>query len=205
MLRIMLATSLLAEPLVAAGAAGSIAALQANQKSSTDTSCRQLKRGVKPRDLVAFRSEVLKSVAAGMLDESYDRAYRAASYSAYPSPRELGRTLKLGEGFSLYENITGTRGKGVELIRNYDAMLKSHYALMGLVKYKKVPRNRILARVNFHYYMFRDEDGVAYFGDRGVMRLVADPSVVIRGDPCWGFCHETGHVLQMIPQMTWGA
>jgi len=34
---------------------------------------------------------------------------------------------------------------------------------------------------------------------------VADPSVVIRGDPCWGFCHETGHVLQMIPQMTWGA
>ena len=36
------------------------------------------------------------------------------------------------------------------------------------------------------------------------MRLVADPSVVIKGDPCWGFSHETGHVLQMIPQMTWG-
>ena len=97
-----------------------------------------------------------------------------------------------------------TRGQGVELIRNYDTMLHHHYSLMGLVKYKKVPKNRILARVNFNYYMFRDEDGVAYLGNRGVMRLVADPSVVVKGDPCWGFSHETGHVLQMMPQMTWG-
>lgn len=337
----MLAVSLLAGPLVAVGAGDSVEALQADQKFFTDPSCCRLKKGVKPKDLVAFRSEVLKSAAGGMLDGTYDRAYRAASYPAYPSPRELGRTLKLGEGFSRYENITGiylpagehvvlvgktagkelsllipdwmrkpaegikptedpagwglqrqeiglkegvnairvekggnvyvsyfddhaerasavsvhfptgqvnglfdaarhtdadwdrlldcavspimdargqhiqvaypvewfkvhTRGKGVELIRNYDAMLRSHYALMGLVKYKKVPKNRILARVNFNYYMFRDEDGVAYFGDREVMRLVADPSVVIKGDPCWGFSHETGHVLQMIPQMTWG-
>jgi hypothetical protein len=28
--------------------------------------------------------------------------------------------------------------------------------------------------------------------------------VVIKGDPCWGFSHETGHVLQMRPQITWG-
>ncbi len=54
------------------------------------------------------------------------------------------------EWFKVY-----TRGKGVELINNYDAMLNHHYALMGLVKYRKVPRNRILARVNFNYYMFR--------------------------------------------------
>ena len=97
-----------------------------------------------------------------------------------------------------------TRGKGVKLIENYDAMLNHHYTLMGLVKYKKVPKNRILARVNFHYYMFRDGDGVAYLGNKGTMRMVADPSVVIVGDPCWGFCHEVGHVLQMRPQMTWG-
>ena len=68
---------------------------------------------------------------------------------------------------------------------------------MGLVKYKKVPKNRILARVNFNYYMFRDGDGVAYLGNKGTMRMVADPSVVIKGDPCWGFSHEVGHVLQM--------
>jgi hypothetical protein len=103
------------------------------------------------------------------------------------------------EWFKVY-----TRGKGVELIGNYDKMLHSHYTLMGLVKYGKVPRNRILARVNFNYYMFRDGDGVAYLGNQGTMRMVADPSVVIKGDPCWGFSHETGHVLQMQPQITWG-
>jgi hypothetical protein len=92
----------------------------------------------------------------------------------------------------------------VELIRNYDAMLNHHYAFMGLVKHHKVPKNRILARVNFNYYMFRDGDGVAYLGNKSTMRMVADPNVVIKGDPCWGFSHEVGHVLQMRPQMNWG-
>jgi hypothetical protein len=36
------------------------------------------------------------------------------------------------------------------------------------------------------------------------MRMVAKPDVVISGDPCWGFCHEVGHALQMQPQLTWG-
>jgi hypothetical protein len=103
------------------------------------------------------------------------------------------------EWFNVY-----ARGKGVELINNYDALLQSHYTLLGLVKYDKVPPNRILARVNFNYYMFRDRDGVAYLGNKGTMRMVADPAVVIVGDPCWGFCHEVGHVLQLRPQMTWG-
>jgi hypothetical protein len=83
-------------------------------------------------------------------------------------------------------------------------MLGHHYALMGLVKYKKVPENHILARVNFHYYMFRDGDGVAYLGNKSTMRMVADPEVVIKGDPCWGFSHEVGHALQMQPQLCWG-
>ncbi|UCG47017.1 MAG: M60 family metallopeptidase [Phycisphaerales bacterium] len=316
-------------------------ALKADMAFFTEPSCSQLKTAVKLKDLDHFKSDLLKTVAARMLNGTYDRTYRAAAYEAYPSTRELARTLKLGDGFSRYENITGicldagenvvfvgdttgkklsllipdwmrkpapgirpskdpngwglhkqrielkkgvnvvnvkkggnvyvsyfddhaetapnitvhfptgkvngffdiskhtnadwdrlldqavspimdargkhiqvaypvqwfnvyTRGTGVELINNYDALLNSHYTLMGLVKYNKVPRNRILARVNFNYYMFRDGDGVAYLGNKGTMRMVADPNVVITGDPCWGFCHETGHVLQMRPQMTWG-
>ena len=329
--------------MAAVGAAGhDVAALQADAKFFTDTSCDTLKPSLRTaKDLARFRSELLKSVAADMLTGKYDRTYRAASYEAYPSPRELSRTLKLGAGFSRYENITGmyletgehvvlvgktggkelsllipewmrqppegidptkdpngwglrkqeiklkegvnvvevkkggnayvsyfddhaaaapkvsvhfstgkingffdaatqtnadwdrlldkavspildargkhvqvaypvewfntyTRGKGVELIAAYDAMLEHHYTFMGLVKYKKVPKNRILARVNFNYYMFRDGDGVAYLGNKSTMRKVADPSVVTVGDPCWGFCHEVGHVLQMKPQTTWG-
>lgn len=97
-----------------------------------------------------------------------------------------------------------TSGRGVELIENYDRMLTHHYTLLGLVKYDKIPRNRILARVNHNYYMFRDGDGVAYLGTKNVMGMVANPDRVIKGDPCWGFSHEAGHVLQMRPQITWG-
>lgn len=46
-------------------------------------------------------------MAAGLLNQTYDKPHRAASYAAYSSPRELGKTLKLGDGFSRYENITG--------------------------------------------------------------------------------------------------
>jgi hypothetical protein len=322
-------------------AADDIKALRADTGYFTDASCSQLKPDVDSKDLDGFKSALLKNIAAEMLDETYDKTYRAAEYEAYPSPRALDEAVKLGDGFSRYENITGiyleagehvvfvgdtagkerallipdwmrkppeginptkdpngwglqkqtialqegvnviqvekggnayiryfdaaaeaapkicvhfptgevngffdgsqhtnadwdrlldeavspimdargkhiqvaypvewfnvyTRGKGVELIANYDAMLNKHYTLMGLVKYDEVPRNRILARVNFNYYMFRDRDGVAYLGNKGTMRMVADPEVVITGDPCWGFCHEVGHVLQMRPQMTWG-
>jgi type 1 glutamine amidotransferase len=315
-------------------------AIVADMQFFTDSSCSQLKPGIKAKDLADFKSDLLKSVAAKLLNGAYDKTYRAASYEAYPSSRELARTLKLGNNFSRYENITGmyleagenvvfmgntggkrlsllipdwmrkppagvqatkdpngwglkkqrlplqeglnivqvdksgnayvsyfddhaaeapkvcvhfptgkvngffdvakhtdadwdrlldqavspvldargkhiqvaypvewfnkyTRGKGVELINDYDTLLHHHYSFMGLVKYNKVPKNRMLARVNFNYYMFRDGDGVAYLGNRGTMRMVADPSVVIKGDPCWGFCHETGHALQM-RQITWG-
>lgn len=326
---------------VSCGAAYNVEALNADLEFFTDASCRRLKGGVQEGDLENLKSDLLERVATQMLKGDYDRSRRVAEYEAYPSPRELGRTLKLGDGFSRYENITGmyleagehvvlvgdtddkeisllvpdwmrqppegvkptkdpngwglkkqrialdegvnviqvrkgsnvyvsyfddhaedapeitvhfptgkvngyfdisrhdnndwdrlldeavspimdargkhiqvaypvkwfntyTRGRGVELINNYDAMLHSHYTLMGLVKYDKVPKNRILARVNFNYYMFRDGDGVAYLGNKGTMRMVAKPDVVISGDPCWGFSHETGHVLQMRPQMTWG-
>jgi hypothetical protein len=341
MQKIMLWISLLAGALVASGAEEKIEVLKADLNFFTDSSCSELKTSVRSNDLAGFRSELLKTVAAGLLNKTYDKTYRAANYEAYPSPRELGKTLKLGDGFSRYENITGiclgagehvvlvgktagkevsllipdwmrkpaegieptkdpngwglhkqkialqegvnvievkkggnayisyfdddaehaprvpvhfptgringffdalqqtnedwdrlldqavspimdargkhiqvaypvewfkvyTRGRGVDLIRNYDALLNHHYTFMGLVKYQKVPKNRILARVNFNYYMFRDGDGVAYLGNKSTMRMVADPSVVITGDPCWGFSHETGHVLQMRPQMTWG-
>ncbi len=93
-------------------------------------------------------------------------------------------------------------GRGVELISNYDSLVTRQYRIIGLEKYKKVPDNRILARVNHAYYMFRDGNGVAYKYD--VMKLVADPKVVISGDPCWGFSHEVGHVHQLRKYLSWG-
>ena len=316
-------------------------ALAADLSHFTDSSASALRAGVTGDDLEAFRSPLLRDVAARLIAGDYDSEYRAAEYTAYPSPRQLGRELKLGDGFSRLENITGmfldagenvvlvgpthgrqislilphwlrkpaegveptrdpngwglhkqeielkegvniidstwstnayisyfeddadeaapirvhfptgrvngyfdlakhtnadwdrlldeavspimdargthiqvaypvemfqlhTRGRGEELLRNYDTILTHHYTVCGLVKYDKVPRNRILARVNYNYYMFRDRDGVAYLGTPRVMGMVADPDSVVRGDPCWGFSHEAGHVLQIRPQITWG-
>lgn len=310
-------------------------------KLFTDLSFTELVNGVKAKDIKNIKNEALRNAAQAIFQGTYDTTYRAVSYKAYASPRAMSRAIRLGDGFSRYENITGmylpagenivlvgdtygkdislmapnlmrkpaegieptkdpngwglhnvefylsegvniikldrpsnvyisyyddepqsaqpikvhfltgevngyfdaskhnnadwdqllanavspildargrfiqvaypvewfnvyTKGKGRELMAAYDTMLYSQYKLMGLVKYNKLPENRIFARVNFNYYMFRDRDGVAYLGNKGTMRMVADPSVVVSGDPCWGFSHEVGHVLQMRPQMTWG-
>lgn len=97
-------------------------------------------------------------------------------------------------------------GRGVELISNYDSLVYRQHRILGLIKYNKVPKNHILARVNYNYYMFRDGDGVAYMGTKpgNAMPLVVDPTRVIKGDPCWGFSHEVGHVHQVRPAFNWG-
>lgn len=96
--------------------------------------------------------------------------------------------------------------KGVELLNCYDTLIYRQHRLMGLIKYNRVPNNRILARVNYNYYMFRDEDGIAYMGGKSgyALGMVLDPAKVIAGDPAWGFSHETGHVHQLHPYFNWG-
>lgn len=97
-------------------------------------------------------------------------------------------------------------GKGINLLNNYDSLVYRQHRILGLEKYNQVPDNRILSRVNYNYYMFRDGDGVAYMGDKKgyAMGMVVDPASVIKGDPCWGFSHEIGHVHQVRPYLNWG-
>lgn len=97
---------------------------------------------------------------------------------------------------------TYTWDKGAELLQNFDTIVGLQRRFIGWDKEGRSPKNHILARINYNYYMFRDGDGVAYID--WAMKLVADPQSVIKGDPCWGFSHEAGHVFQMRPQMTWG-
>lgn len=325
--------------LTAVFAANTKEGVEADIKLFKDGNCTELKSGVTSAD--QFKSDAMKSLAEKILAKEYAPDYLAAEYEAYPTPQVIGKTLKLGDGFSKYENMTGvyldkgehvivvgktqgreislllpnwmrkpaegiqptkdpngwglhkvqiplkegvnivnveiptnayisyfaddydkapkvavnfvtgkvngyfdatrgddnaawdkllanavspildargkyiqvaypveffkkfTSGRGVELINAYDRLIGIQYEMMGLIKYNKVPKNRVLSRVNFNYYMFRDGDGVAYLGDNGTMRMVADPDVVVKGDPCWGFSHEVGHVMQMRP-LTWG-
>ena len=95
--------------------------------------------------------------------------------------------------------------KGIELLNSYDTLIYRQHRIMGLIKYNRVPNNRILARVNYNYYMFRDEDGIAYMGGKSgyALGMVLDPEKVVAGDPAWGFSHETGHVHQLRPYFSW--
>ena len=54
-------------------AANDIEALQADITFFADASCRQLKTNVKLKDLERFQSDLLKTVAAEMLDGTYDK------------------------------------------------------------------------------------------------------------------------------------
>ncbi|TVQ07095.1 MAG: hypothetical protein EA361_18830 [Bacteroidetes bacterium] len=304
-----------------------------------------LKDGIKKRDINRLKNAEIKALAKSMHDQSYSFDFRLATYNAYLHPATLGELLKIGRGYSNYENMTGiylplgrhivlvdniaagskvslvipnwnrrapegvepsrdpngwgiakstfslqngvniidvtdwdglayiyyysddpeketeievhfvnarvngyfdiekhtseewkkfldnavytvfdARGRhiqvaypveafkkyaydrGIELISNYDSLVHRQHRFLGLIKYDRVPQNRILARVNYNYYMFRDGDGVAYMGDNPgyAMNLVVDPERVIKGDPCWGFSHEVGHVHQLNPFFHWG-
>ena len=95
-------------------------------------------------------------------------------------------------------------GKGRELIGVYQELVDRQQEIIGWKKYKRVPKNKIFARVNYGYYMFRDGNGVAFKFD--TMRRVADPDHMKNKDEdaCWGFSHEVGHVHQLRPFLSWG-
>jgi len=128
---------------------------------------------------------------------------RLLENNVYPVLDALGEHIQVAYPKEALKKYAAGRGK--ELINNYDSLVYRQHRLMGLIKYNKEPKNRILARVNYNYYMFRDGDGVAYMGVKPgyAMNLVADPDRVIKGDPCWGFSHEIGHVHQLRPNFNW--
>lgn len=95
-------------------------------------------------------------------------------------------------------------GKGKELIRVYEELVSKQHEIIGWKKYGLIPDNKIFARVNYGYYMFRDGNGVAFKFD--TMRRVANPEHMRTKDEdaCWGFSHEVGHVHQLKTYLSWG-
>ncbi len=122
----------------------------------------------------------------------------------YPVIDAIGRHIQIA--YPAADCRKYAYGRGVELISNYDSLVQRQHRIMGLEKYGRTPSNKILSRVNYNYYMFRDGDGVAYMGTNpgNAMPLVVNPDRVIKGDPCWGFSHEVGHVHQLRPYFNWG-
>ena len=82
-----------------------------------DSSCTSLKPDVK--DTSAFQSDAMKELAAKILAGHYKPDYLYAEYRALPSPRQTGKNLRIGDGFSKYDNMTGVyleKGRHVVLV-----------------------------------------------------------------------------------------
>lgn len=124
------------------------------------------------------------------------------SNAVYPVFDAVGTNIQLA--YPVADLKKYAAGKGRELIGVYQELVDRQQEIIGWKKYKRVPKNKIFARVNYGYYMFRDGNGVAFKFD--TMRRVADPDHMKHKDEdaCWGFSHEVGHVHQLRPFLSWG-
>lgn len=88
---------------------------------------------------------------------------------------------------------------GVELIQLYDSIIGIQHQIMGLIKYDRVPKNRMFGRVIWKGFMHADGIGAAFHDD-----TMADVANVARlRKNSWGVAHEFGHVNQVRPDMKW--
>lgn len=89
--------------------------------------------------------------------------------------------------------------KGEELISLYDRIIGMEQQIMGLYKYKMLPKNRMFGRVIWNGFMHADGTGAAFHNN--TMKEVGNPDK-IPGN-AWGIAHEFGHVNQVRPAMKW--
>ncbi|MGL4854104.1 MAG: M60 family metallopeptidase, partial [Lentisphaeria bacterium] len=89
--------------------------------------------------------------------------------------------------------------RGPELLQVYDDIIRHQHEIMGLDKYKMVPKNRMFGRVMWKGFMHADGMGAAF--NDNTMDSLANPDKV-KGSS-WGIAHEFGHVNQVRPNMKW--
>ncbi len=109
----------------------------------------------------------------------------------YPVLDLVGRHCQLT--FPVEDYIKYTQGKPVELINAYDSIVTYEQRFVGLEKFNKRPANRVLCRINYTYFMFKDRDGASF--EKGTMSRVINPDNVL--NESWGMAHEIGHIHQM--------
>ncbi|MFV0417264.1 MAG: M60 family metallopeptidase [Dysgonomonas sp.] len=89
--------------------------------------------------------------------------------------------------------------EGVELIQLYDSIINIQHRIMGLVKYKRVPKNHMFGRVIWKGFMHADGTGAAFHDN--TMKDIANVAKLRKNS--WGVAHEFGHVNQVRPNMKW--
>jgi len=89
--------------------------------------------------------------------------------------------------------------EGVELIQLYDSIIGIQHQIMGLTKYKRVPKNHMFGRVIWKGFMHADGTGAAFHDN--TMTDLANVAKLRKNS--WGVAHEFGHVNQVRPNMKW--
>ena len=135
----------------------------------------------------------------GMTNAQWDELLANARYEVLDMVGEYAQAV-----FPVKDLQTYASGKGRWLMAAYDSIVCWEQQYIGLRKYDKMPENRIMARVAFSGYMFRDADGVAFHYNQ--MYRTCSPEKLTAGDfgVCWGMAHEWGHVHQMNNFLKWG-
>ena len=87
----------------------------------------------------------------------------------------------------------------VVLLEHYDWIVNKEYEVMGLIKYDKVPRNHMYARVTKDG-MFADGKGAGFW--EGSMVGLAN-SETCKTSAVWSVAHELGHKNQIAPDLKW--
>ncbi len=88
---------------------------------------------------------------------------------------------------------------GVELIKQFDKLVKDERDFLGLYKYNRTPSNRAYFHVMYHNYMYATSWRTAYNASTlGSVLKLNEQNI----SP-WGPAHELGHVHQIRRGITW--
>lgn len=143
---------------------------------------------------------ILSGKVNGVFDITKDdnKKYQAMLANAQAPVVDLvGKKVHLAYAVnSLRQN---TPENGVELMQLYDSIINIQHEIMGLVKYKREPKNHMFGRVIWRGFMHADGIGAAFHDN--TMKDVANIANLRKNS--WGVAHEFGHVNQVRPHMKW--
>jgi hypothetical protein len=149
-------------------------------------------------------SKIKIHIASGKVNGFFDRTKNSNEDGQKLLDNAVSDIMDIkGERVQLAYSVNALKqncyGEMSDLITLYDSIVSSEQTIMGLRKYNRLPKNRMLGRVIWSGYMHADGWGAAFHDN--TMGTVANPYQIRRNN--WGIAHEFGHVNQVRPGMKW--
>lgn len=148
----------------------------------------------------AIDIHILSGQINGVFDLSKDnnQKYKALLANAQgPILDMVGKKVHLAYAINSLKKENPENGVG--LMQLYDSIINIQHEIMGLVKYRREPKNHMFGRVIWKGFMHADGIGAAFHDN--TMSSVANIPNLRKNS--WGVAHEFGHVNQVRPNMKW--